>query len=221
MRRNRLFVDGVFYHVTSRTNDKIRVFGNKLGQKIMEMTLINAKDKYHFNLANFCVMPTHIHLLIKPSEGTSLSHIMQWIKTVSAKWWNSIHGSEDHMWGKRFFTRIIKNQQDFEYVMNYIDQNPVVAELAKTPEDWYSSGAFHKARNIPDLIDLSFHESQPCFEQLPLIPHSVARLIPASQLKQTIKYYGAYAETIDRINGISCLLSSLLQHHIRLFCMRI
>ena len=198
MRRKRIFNDEAFYHVTSRTNDKIRVFGNKLGQKVMLMTLQNAKLKYCFILANFCVMPTHIHLLIKPSEGTSLSRIMQWIKTVSAKWWNNIHGSENHMWGERYFARAVRNTEDFHFVMNYIDQNPVVADLAKTPEDWYASGAFHKARNITGLIDLNHHKSQSRIELLPLIPHSVARLIPERQLEQTIKYYGAYAETIDR-----------------------
>ena len=56
-------------------------------------------QKFGFRLANFCIMPTHIHLLIIPGEGASLSRIMQWIKTHSAKRWNSIHGSTDHLWG--------------------------------------------------------------------------------------------------------------------------
>ena len=199
MRQKRIFIDGAYYHVTSRTNDRIRVFGNKLGQKIMLMTLQNAKEKYRFHLANFCVMPTHIHLLIKPREGTSLSRIMQWIKTCSAKWWNSIHGSEDHMWGKRYFARVIKNPQEFDHTMGYIDQNPVVAELAATPADWKASGAFYRAQNIPGIVDLNLDEKQPQVEQLSLIPHAVSRLMPAVQLGQIIKYYGAYAEDIDRL----------------------
>ena len=69
MRKKREFIDGAFYHVTSRTNDKIRVFENKLGRKIMLMALQDAKDKFRFRLANFCVMPTHIHLLIVISPG--------------------------------------------------------------------------------------------------------------------------------------------------------
>jgi putative transposase len=65
--KKRSFIDGVFYRVTSQTNDKIRVFENKLGRKIMLIVLQNAKDKYRFCLTNFCVMPTHFHLLIKPA----------------------------------------------------------------------------------------------------------------------------------------------------------
>jgi putative transposase len=70
MRKKREIVDGAFYHVTSRTNDKIRVFENNLGRKIMLITLQDAKDKFKFRLTNFCVMPTHIHLLIKPDANT-------------------------------------------------------------------------------------------------------------------------------------------------------
>ena len=125
MRKKREFTENTFYHVTSRTNDKIRVFENKLGRKIMLIVLQDAKSKFRFRLANFCVMPTHIHLLIEPGEGTNLSMIMRWIKTRSARWWNKIHGSIDHMWGERYFAREVKDPQEFEYVMDYIDQNPV------------------------------------------------------------------------------------------------
>jgi len=89
MRKKREFLDGAFYHVTSRTNDKLRIFENRLGRKIMLIVLQAAKDKFRFRLANFCIMPTHIHLLIEPGEGTNLSMIMRWIKTRSARWWNT------------------------------------------------------------------------------------------------------------------------------------
>jgi len=129
MRKKREFTEGAFYHVTSRTNDKIRVFENRLGRKIMLTTLQDAKDKFHFVLTNFCIMPTHFHLLIRPPEGTSLSRIIQWIKTRSARHWNTIHGSTDHVWGERYFSRAIKNFDEYNFVMDYIDQNPVVVGL--------------------------------------------------------------------------------------------
>jgi len=151
MRKKREFIEGAFYHVTSRTNNKIRVFENRLGWKIMLMVLQDAKEKFLFRLANFCIMPTHIHLLIEPCEGTSLSKIMQWIKTQSAKRWNSINGSTDHLWGDRYFARAIRNPQEFDVVMDYIDQNPVKAGLTETPEDWKLSGAFFRRRQSPPL----------------------------------------------------------------------
>jgi hypothetical protein len=48
MYKKREFTEGAFYHVTSRTNDKIRVFENNLGRKIMLITLQDAKEKFHY-----------------------------------------------------------------------------------------------------------------------------------------------------------------------------
>ena len=153
MRKKRVSVEGAPYHVTSRTNNKIRVFANNLGRKIMLMTLEHSKEKYTFSLHNFCIMSNHIHLLITPAKGTSLSKIIQWIKTNSAKRWNYIHGSKDHLWGDRFFSRPIKNLNEYFFVYNYIDQNPVKAGLVQNAQDWKWSGAYYIAHNIKGLVD--------------------------------------------------------------------
>jgi putative transposase len=197
--KKREFTVGAFYHVTSRTNDKIRVFENNLGRKIMLITLQDAKDKFHFRLTNFCVMPTHIHLLIKPAGNASLSVIMQWIKIQSAKWWNTVHGSTDHLWGERYFARTIKDPQEYEFVMNYIDQNAVVAGLAATPEEWKASAAFYEQRGISGLVDLSPNAAPPDMKLLPPIPCIVSRLIPPVQLEHIKKYIGAYAVALDKL----------------------
>jgi hypothetical protein len=47
------------------------------------------------------------------------------------KRWNLIHGSKDHLWGSRFFARTIKDPQEYESVMNYIDQNAVAVGLPR------------------------------------------------------------------------------------------
>jgi len=199
MRKKRQFIQGAFYHVTSRTNDKIRVFERKLGRRIMLMDLQDAKDKFRFRLANFCVMPTHIHLLIKPGEGTNLSMIMQWLKVRVSKSWNRIHGSTDHLWGNRYYARAIKNSTEYEFVMDYIDQNPVKAGLAATPAEWKASGAFYKVNNISGLVDFSRTERAKYIKLLSPIPPLVSRLLPPAQLSRILQYFGAYHEAIERL----------------------
>lgn len=202
MRNKRNFVAGAFYHVTSRTNDKIRVFENNLGRKIMLITLQDAKDKFNFRLTNFCVMPTHIHLLIKPEEGNCLTDIMQWLKTRSAKRWNFIHGSTDHMWGNRYFARAIKDNEEYEAINAYINRNPVTAGLAASPEEWKASAAFYKKHEIPGLVDLSDDDSRKVLFLLPSIPFSISRLIPPAQLDHITHYMGAYAVALDRLYNL-------------------
>ena len=202
MRKKREFPEGGVYHVTSRTNNKTRVFENRLGRKIMLLVLEDAKDKFRFRLANFCIMPTHIHLLIEPRQGKSLSTIMHWIKTRSAKSWNFIHGSTDHLWGQRFFARAIRGRDEYESIMNYIDQNPVKAELVSSPAEWKASGAYYKARNITGLVDFGPIDRQPHIKLLSPIPPIVSRLIPPAQLAHTLQHYGVYADAIDRLYAL-------------------
>ena len=203
MRKKREFIEGAFYHVTSRTNDKIRVFENNLGRRMMLIVLQDAKDKFNFHLANFCIMPTHIHLLIQPTKGTNLSVIMQWIKSGFARRWNFIHGSTDHVWGHRYFTRAIKDSDEFEFVTEYIDKNPVVAGLAEIHSEWIASGAYYKERNIPGLVDFFLSDDcQPCNESNSPIPKIISRLLPPAQLSHVTHYFGAYANAIDRLNDV-------------------
>ena len=67
MRKKREFIESAAYHVTSRTNDIKRVFECKVSKKTMLLVLRDAKEKFKFRLPNFCIMPTHIHLLIVPA----------------------------------------------------------------------------------------------------------------------------------------------------------
>ena len=167
MRKKREFREGSTYHVTSRTNSKIRVFGTNLGRKIMLLVLEEAKEKYQFRLHNFCIMPTHIHLLITPENDTNLSKIMQWIKAHSAKRWNFIHGSSDHLWGERFFARALKDRREYFFVHNYIDQNPVKAGLVHNPQDWKASGAYYIANDVNSIVDYIPMERQTYIKLLP------------------------------------------------------
>jgi putative transposase len=112
-----------------------------------------AKKKFSFELWNFTIMDNHIHFLIKPGKGTSLSKIMQWIKGNFAKRWNKIHHTHGHLWGERFFSKIIWNERQFDQVSEYIDKNPVKAHLVEDAKDWEFGGLFHKLWKIVGLVD--------------------------------------------------------------------
>jgi len=143
MGSKRVLIEGGTYHVTSRTNAKHPAFSEKLGRKIILLMLREAKEKFGFKLHNFCVMPNHFHLLITPETGTNLSKILHWIKISSSKAWNRTYNSSNHLWGARFYSRIIKDPDDYSAVYEYIDQNPVKAELVSNIGEWDACGAYY------------------------------------------------------------------------------
>jgi putative transposase len=154
MRKNRRLLEGAEYHVTARINRGEMIFLNRDDRELFIGLLKRAKRKYKFVLKNFCIMGNHVHFLIKPGPGVSLSKIMQWLLGVFAQLWNKGHGLSGHLWGDRFFSRIIAGILDFLRVFSYIDQNPVAAGLSEHPEKWEHGGAWHRKNRISDIIEL-------------------------------------------------------------------
>ena len=162
MRLCRKLRDGAEYHVTARINRGEMVLLPEEEKMIMLTVIRRAKKRYRFQIKNFCIMNNHIHLLIKPGKDESLSRIMQWILSVFAMAWNRKHNLKGHVWGERFYSRIIEGIVDFLRTFIYIDDNPVYAKLVDYPWKWKFGGLWHHRHGIaavtgpPDNLVLQY-----------------------------------------------------------------
>jgi 5-methyltetrahydrofolate--homocysteine methyltransferase len=86
-------------------------------------------DGERFELGAWCVMPNHVHLLITPREGYSLSSILQGMKSFSAKEANALLGREGAFWQKESYDHIIRDAEDYANQKSYVLRNPVVAGM--------------------------------------------------------------------------------------------
>ena len=83
------------------------------------------------------VMPNHVHAIVRPLNGWTLSRVLQGIKGTIAMEANRVLG----MTGKRFwqpesFDRVIRDEKEMAAVRRYIRRNPVKAGLCATEQDW-------------------------------------------------------------------------------------
>ncbi|MEI6177292.1 MAG: vitamin B12 dependent-methionine synthase activation domain-containing protein, partial [Verrucomicrobiota bacterium] len=84
-------------------------------------------ERYH--LGAWCVMPNHVHLVICPKEGHSLSSILQGIKSASSKKINGLTGGKGTVWQKESYDHIIRDADDYWNQRAYILRNPKTAGL--------------------------------------------------------------------------------------------
>ena len=119
------------------------IFKSTATRELLLAVIVRAKMKFNFQIKNFCVMDNHVHFIIHPGKGSSLSKIMQWILSVFAKLWNKIHNLSGHVWGERFFSRIIAGIMDMIRMYWFIDENPVKAGLVEKPWNWEYGGLWH------------------------------------------------------------------------------
>lgn len=86
-------------------------------------------DGERYDLAAWCVMSNHVHLLIKPRVGHSLSDILKSIKNFSATEANKHLDRTGTFWKKESYDHIIRDDKDFWNQLEYIKYNPIKAGL--------------------------------------------------------------------------------------------
>jgi putative transposase len=154
MRPNRQLESNAVYHVTARINSGEMVFNEKAMRSLFLTFVKETKKRYPLAIYNFCVMGNHIHFAIRPDKGSSLSKIMQWLLGNYAKAWNKAHGVKGHLWGDRFFSRILRTGMAFMDVFKYISRNPVKAGLAGRADEWEYGGVCHFIKGETSIIDI-------------------------------------------------------------------
>jgi REP element-mobilizing transposase RayT len=152
MRRNRKLKSGATYHVTARANRKEMILYCDAMKALFLATIKRAKKKFRFQVHTFCIMGNHIHLILHPEQGESLSRIMQWILSVFAMAWNRKHHINGHVWGERFFSTILDNIRDYLSAFRYITQNPVKAQLISRVDEWEYGGLWHFKIGRRDIL---------------------------------------------------------------------
>ncbi|MCP5534705.1 MAG: leucine--tRNA ligase [Akkermansiaceae bacterium] len=101
--------------------------------KLSELTLAALKhfDGERYDLYSAIVMPNHVHVLFSPRDGHNLSDILHSWKSFTAKEINKKINSEGSFWQPEYYDRLIRSQEHFDRVMEYIAENPVKAGLSE------------------------------------------------------------------------------------------
>ena len=153
MRKPRELRDGARYHVSARANRKEMILDPHSMKELFLQVVGRAKAKYDFRIENFCIMGNHFHLIIRPGKGENLSAIMRWIMSVFAMSFNKIMNHTGHVWGERFFSRIISGLREFMKVFTYVDENPLRANRVHDPCNWRYGGLWHDQHGCHAIID--------------------------------------------------------------------
>jgi REP element-mobilizing transposase RayT len=94
-----------------------------------------------YDLHGWCVMPSHVHVLMTLREGYRLGDVVKSWKTFTARRINRARGGAGSLWAPDYFDRYMRNENDFANTIAYIENNPVVAGIASRPEEWPWSSA--------------------------------------------------------------------------------
>ena len=102
-------------------------------------------DGTRYRLLAWCIMPNHVHVLIRPEQN--LAAIVRSWKSFTGRW-SLAHGVElglgipgKKFWMREYWDRYIRDEPHHRRVIDYIHQNPVKAGLCGKAEEWPWSSA--------------------------------------------------------------------------------
>ncbi|MCM8795996.1 MAG: transposase [Candidatus Omnitrophica bacterium] len=99
---------------------------------------ININDK-RVEIIAYCIMPTHLHLILKQLKNNGISVFMGNILNSYSRYFNLKHKRKGPLWEGRFKNILVKNDEQLLHLTRYIHLNPVTASLVSNPEDWNAS----------------------------------------------------------------------------------
>ena len=141
------------YHVTSRGDDRKRIFVNETDYLKFLEYLKAAKDKFKFYLYAYCLMGNHYHLFFETTQA-NLSAIMHSINTAYTTYYNIKRQRCGHLFQGRYKSILVDAEAYFLELTRYIHLNPVRAKMATTPIEYkWSSYKGYLSKKGDGIID--------------------------------------------------------------------
>lgn len=139
------------YHVMLRGINRQRIFEEGGDYVRFIQGLKRYREECGYELYAYCLMPNHIHLLIREGH-MPLSRVFRKIGASFVYWYNKKHERVGHLFQDRFKSEVVEDEAYLLTVTRYIHMNPVKAGICDKPDDYkYSSyNDYTKGRGITD-----------------------------------------------------------------------
>jgi putative transposase len=149
----RIVGTGYPHHIVERGNNRERVFANPIDYEKYLSFLSKYSEEKETAVLAYCLMPNHIHLLVRPPGEDTLAKMMQGITLCYSKYFNRENGRTGRLWECRYHSTVVDGDTYLWTVSKYIENNPVRAGIVKKPEDYpYSSAKAHILREKDPVL---------------------------------------------------------------------
>lgn len=136
-----------WYHVMNRGRRGEKVFEGKNDYNAFIELLKDIVEDYKANIAAYCLMSNHYHLLIQTPEA-NISRSMRHLNGVYTQRYNRIHHCDGQLFRGRYKCLLVDADSYVLELVRYIHRNPLEAGMVKTLDKYtwsshngYLSGA--------------------------------------------------------------------------------
>ncbi len=134
----RIEFPNAWYHVMNRGRRAEKIFVNQTDYKIFVELLKETAETWNINVAAYCLIPNHYHILINTPEA-NISRSMRHLNGVYTQRFNRRHQLDGPLFKGRYKSILVGADDYLLQVVRYIHKNPVEAGLVEKPEQYFWS----------------------------------------------------------------------------------
>jgi len=150
----RMVISGLPHHVTQRGNRREAIFFEDGDREVYRDLLAEQARKTGIEVWAYCLMPNHVHLILKPEQPESLGRAVGEAHRRYTNFINARGRWTGHLFQSRFAS-VAMDQSHLLAAVCYVSLNPVRARLVGRAEDWpWSSVRAHLAGNDDGLVSV-------------------------------------------------------------------
>ena len=153
-RRRRQCPAGVPVHVIQRGNNRQVCFASDADLKAYAHWLAEGAEKFSVAIHAWVFMTNHVHLLVTPRFGDSISRCMQFLGRLYVRYFNFTYRRSGTLFEGRFKSCLVQSNSYLLACQRYIELNPVRAGMVSDPADYswssYRAHAFGQAARMWD-----------------------------------------------------------------------
>jgi putative transposase len=120
----------------TRGNARATIFHSDGDYARFEALMKSAQERVPIEVFGWCLMPNHLHLVVRPRTDDDLPRWMHWVLTTHAQRHRSSHVTTGHIWQGRYKSFPIQTDGHLLRVLRYVERNPVRAGLVVSSRDW-------------------------------------------------------------------------------------
>ena len=146
----RILLDNACYHVVMRGNQRQMVFMEKSDFEYYLNKIRKYKRKYNLFLYSYCLMSNHIHMLVEIKDSKNLPSFMHDLNRSYTAYFNNRYQKVGYLWQGRFKSYIVNKDEYVFNCINYMESNPVRAELVDCINEYKYSSYNERVLGIVD-----------------------------------------------------------------------
>jgi len=145
---------GICAHVMTRGNARATVFHTDRDYSELIELMHDAQRRVYVETLSWCLMPNHLHFVIRPRENGDLAKWMHWLLTTHVQRHRRRYDTTGRVWQGRYKAFPIQADGHLLTVLRYVERNPVRAGLVSRAAEWRwsSAGARSQSHSAGSLL---------------------------------------------------------------------